>query len=170
MFCFAKLKKMADAFKTKEDKIKGDIRVQEENIKTVKRLTEEYQQKNIQQIISRVEKKVTTEKEQKNLLNEKELLSTQFKELAQKFQALLDQLENQLKEFLNAEEAEKNKINSDFLTFQAETRKILKSRHADFRTEHKKEIDNAREDWEYKKQLTKQSKNCKRRNQTQKIF
>ncbi len=150
----SKLKKIADAFKTKEDKIKGDIRVQEENIKTVRRLTEEYQQKNIQQIISRVEKKVTTEKEQKNLLNEKELLSTQFKELAQKFQALLDQLENQLKEFLNAEEAAKNKINSDFLTFQAETRNDFEKQTSDFRTEHKKEIDIAREDWEYKKQLT----------------
>ena len=150
----SKLKKIADAFKTKEDKIKGDIRVQEENIKTVRRLTEEYQQKNIKQIISRVEKKVTTEKEQKNLLNEKELLSTQFKELAQKFQALLDQLENQLKEFLNAEEAAKNKINSDFLTFQAETRNDFEKQTSDFRTEHKKEIDIAREDWEYKKQLT----------------
>ena len=149
-----KLKKLADAFKTKEDKIKGDIRVQEENLKTVKRLTEEYQQKNIQQIISRVEKKVAVEKEQKNLLDEKELLSTQFKELAQKFQALLVQLENQLKEFLNAKDATKNKINTDFLTFQTETGKGFEKQIAELRTEHKKEIDIAREDWEHKKQLT----------------
>lgn len=149
-----KLKKLADAFKTKEDKIKGDIRVLEENLKTVKRLTEEYQQKNIQQIISRVEKKVAVEKEQKNLLDENELLSTQFKELAQKFQALLDQLENQLKEFLNAKDAAKNKINADFLTFQTETRKGFEKQITDLRTEHKKEIDIAREDWEHKKQLT----------------
>ncbi|HEY8688207.1 MAG TPA: ATP-binding protein [Chitinophagaceae bacterium] len=149
-----KLKKLADAFKTKEDKIKGDIRVQEENLKTVKRLTEEYQQKNIQQIISRVEKKVAVEKEQKNLLDEKELLSTQFKELTQKFQALLDQLENQLNEFLNAKEAEKNKINSDFLIYQTGTRKSFDKQITDLRTENKKEIDIAREYWEHKKQLT----------------
>ena len=123
-------------------------------MKTAKRLTEEYQQKNIQQIITRVEKKLLIEKEQKNLLDEKELLSTQFKELAQKFQALLDQLENQLKDFLNAEDADKNKINSEFLTFQAETRKDFEKQITDLRTEHKKEIDIAREDWEHKKQLT----------------
>lgn len=133
-----KLKKLADTFKTKEDKIKGDIRVQEENLKTVKRLTEEYQQKNIQQIITKVEKKVFVEKEKKNLLDEKELLSTQFKELAQKFQALLDQLENQLKEFLNAKDADKNKINADFLTFQTETRKGFEKQITDLRIEHKK--------------------------------
>ena len=149
-----KLKKLADTFKTKEDKIKGDIRVQEENLKTVKRLTEEYQQKNIQQIITRVEKKVFVEKEQKNLLDEKELLSTQFKELAQKFQALLDQLENQLKEFLNAKDADKNKINADFLTFQTETRKGFEKQITDLRIEHKKNIDIAREAWEHTKQTT----------------
>lgn len=149
-----KLKRLAEAFKTKEDKIKGDIRVQEENLKAVKRLTEEYQQKNINSIIARVEKKVTVEKEQKKLLDEKELLSTQFKELIQKFQVLLDQLENQLKEFLNARDADKNKINAGYLTFQTETRKGFEKQIADLRLEHKKDIDIAREDWEHKKQFT----------------
>jgi hypothetical protein len=150
-----KLTKLISAFKAKEDKIKGDIRVQDENLKTAKRLTEEYQQKNINQVISRVEKKITQEREQKKLLDEKELLTTQFKELAQKFQALLDQLENQLKEFLNAKESEKNKINSDYLNYQTETRKSFDKQMADLRTEHKKEIENAREVWEQKKRDTK---------------
>lgn len=149
-----KLGKLADTFKKKEDKIKGDIRVQEENLKTAKRLTEVYQQKNIQQIISRVEKKASIEKEQKNLLDEKELLSTQFKELSQKFQALLDQLENQLKEFLNAKDASKNKINADFLTFQTETTKGFEKQINDLRVEHKNNIDLIRDVWEHKKQVT----------------
>lgn len=149
-----KLKKLADAFKAKEDKIKGDIRVQEENLKTVKRLTEEYQQKNIKQIIARVEKKSAVEKEQRNFLDEKELLSTQFKELAQKFQALLDKLENQLNDFLNGKNAEINKINSDFLTFKDETKKNSEKQITELRTEYKKEIDNSRIDWEHKKQVT----------------
>jgi hypothetical protein len=149
-----KLTKLAGAFKTKEDRIKGDIRVQDENLKTAKRLAEEYQKKGINQIIARVEKKTTHEREQKKLLDEKELLTTQFKELAQKFQALLDQLENQLKEFLNAKEAEKNKINSDYLTYQNETKKSFDKHIAELRTEHKNEIDNAKTDWEHKKQVT----------------
>lgn len=149
-----KLKKLGDAFKSKEDKIKGDIRVQEENLKTVKRLTEEYQQKNIKQIIARVEKKSAVGKEQKNLLDEKELLSTAFKELAQKFQALLDKLENQLNDFLNGKNAEKNEINSDFLTFKDETKKNSEKQITELRTEHKRQIDNSRIDWEHKKQVT----------------
>lgn len=149
-----KMKKLSDAFKSKEDKIKGDIRVQEENIKTVKRLTEEYQQKNINQIVARGETKVTLEKEQEKLLNEKELLSTKFKEVVQKYQALLDQLNNQLKEFLNTKDADKNKINAGYLTFQTETRKNFENQIADLRLEHKKDIENSREDWEYRKQLT----------------
>jgi hypothetical protein len=151
----SKLTKLISAFKTKEDKIKGDIRIHDENLKTAKRLTEEYQQKNINLIISRVEKKITLESEQKKLLDEKELLTTQFKELAQKFQALLDQLENQQKEFLNAKEAEKNKINSDFLIYQTEIRKSFDKQITDLRAEHKIEIENVREFWEQKKRDTK---------------
>jgi Protein of unknown function (DUF3584) len=149
-----KLTKASESFKTKENKIRGDIRIQEENLKTVKRLTEEYQQKNIKQIIARVEKKSPVEKEQKNLQEEKELLSTQFKDLVQKFQALLDKLENQLNDFLNGKNAEKNKINSNFLSFKDETKKCSDKHIVELKTEQKREIDNARTDWEHKKQVT----------------
>jgi hypothetical protein len=149
-----KLTKLSSAFKTKEDKIKGDIRVQDENLKTAKRLDDEYQKKGINQIIARVDKKATHEREQKRFLDEKELLSTQFKELEQKFKTLFDQLENQLKEFLNAKEAAKNKINADYLTYQSETKKVFDKQIAEIKTEHKTEIDNAKVDWEHKKQVT----------------
>ena len=150
-----KLTKLISAFKAKDDKIKGDIRVQDENLKTAKRLTEDYLKNNINLIISRVEKKTTHEGEQKKLLDEKELLTTQFKELALKFQALLNQLENQLKEFLNTKQAEKNSINSDFFNYQTETRKSYDKQITDLRTEYKKEITNARDVWEQKKNDTK---------------
>ncbi|MBN9349344.1 MAG: ATP-binding protein [Chitinophagaceae bacterium] len=149
-----KLSKLSSAFKTKEDKIKGDIRVQDENIKTAKRLTDEYEKKGINQIITRVAKKETQEGKQKKFLDEKNLLTTQFKELEQKFKTLLDQLENQLKEFLNAKAAEKNKINADYLTYQRETKKSFDKQITELKSEHKTEIDNAKVDWEHKKQVT----------------
>lgn len=149
-----KLKKMEDAFKSKEDKIKGDIRVQEENLKTVKRLTEEYQQKNITQVLERVEKKESHERQQKKLNDEKELLTTQFKEVSLKFEALIAQLENQLKELLNAKEAEKNKIKAAHLAYQNETRKEFDKQIADLRIAHKGEIGIVKEVWEQKKQTT----------------
>lgn len=153
-FLIEKLGRLSEAFKAKENKIRGDIRVQEENLKTIKRLTEEYQDKNIKQIILRVEKRSAFEKEQNNLNAEKELLSMQFKELAQKFQLLVDQLENQLNDFLNGKNAEKNKINSDFLIFKDQTQKSFEKLVVDLRVEHKKEIDFARNDWDHKKQMT----------------
>lgn len=149
-----KLKKLSDAFKLKEDKIKGDIRVQEEHLKKVKQLTEEYQQKNIHQIIVRVEKKDSWEKQQKSLIDEKELLTTQFKELSLKYQVLLEKLQNNLYDILNSKNAEKNKLNADFLHFQNQTTKDFDKQIADFRIEHKKEIDYARDDLEHKKQAT----------------
>ena len=85
---------------------------------------------------------------------EKELLSTEFKELAQKFQALLDQLENQLNDFLNGKNADTNKINADFLGFKMTLRESGDKQIAELKAEHKKEIENARTDWEYKKQAS----------------
>lgn len=126
----------------------------EDKLKTVKRLTEEYEKKNIIQVIDRVSKRPSLEKEQKNLQDEKELLSTQFKELTQKFQALLQKLENQLNDFLNRKNADMNKINSEFLTFKDETKKGSDKLIEDIRSEHKKEIDNARIDLDHRQQVT----------------
>lgn len=149
-----KLNKAFEAFKNKEKKILSEISVYEDKLKTAKKLFEEYEKKNITQIINRVSKKPALDKEQKNLSEEKELLSSQFKEFAQKFQALLEKLENQLNDFVNGKNAEKLKINSALLTFKNETKKSSDKLIADIRTGHKKEIENAREDWENKKQAT----------------
>lgn len=149
-----KLAKAFETFRNKEKKIASEISVFEDKLKTAKRLTEEYEKKNIAQVIDRVSKRPSLEKKQKNLQDEKELLSTQFKELAQKFQALLGSLENQLNDFLNGKNADKNKINSEFLTFKDETKKGSDKLIADIRTEHKKEIDNARLDLDHKQQVT----------------
>jgi hypothetical protein len=149
-----KLAKLLDAFKNREKKIVGDISVFDDRLKTAKKLAEEYARKNISLIIERVSKKPVLDKEQKYLLDEKELLSTKFKELNQKYQVLLDKLENQLNDFLNGKNAGKNKINSDFLTFREETRKGADKLVLEIRAEHKKELENAKTDWENKKQAT----------------
>lgn len=149
-----KLAKAEDSYRTKEKKITGEISVYEDKIKNAKELSEEYEKKNISQIIERVAKKPLLDKEKRNLLNEKELLSTQFKELAQKFQILLEKMENQFNDFLNSKSAYQNKINSELLTFKDELRKRTEKLIADIRTEHKNEIENLRLDWENNKQLT----------------
>lgn len=149
-----KLAKAFETFNNKEKNVTSEISVFEDKLKTAKRLTEEYNKKNIAQVIERVLKRPSLEKEQMNLHDEKELLSTQFKELAQKFQALLEKLENQLNDFLNGKNSDKNKINSEFLTFKDETKKSTDKLISNIRTEHKKEIDNARIDLDHKQQVT----------------
>jgi hypothetical protein len=147
----SKLTRARELFDEKAKKINGDIRIQEENLKKAKKLSEDYDQKNILQIIAKVEKKNDFEKGKTNLLNEKTLLSTQFADLEAKFKALLDNLENQYKDFLNGKNSEKNKITADFLSFKEMTHKTFNKQISDFREEHKKEIELLRTNWEDKK-------------------
>ena len=149
----SKLTRVKELFGEKTKKISGDIRIQQENLKKAKDLNEEYERKNINQIIAKVEKKADFEKEKSNLLNEKTLLSAQFADLEAKFNALLDNLENQYKDFLNGKNSEKNKINADFLLFKDTIHKNFNKQIADFREEHKKEIELLRTNWEDKKRI-----------------
>jgi hypothetical protein len=153
-----KLAKASEAFKNKERKIAGEISIFEDKLRTAKKLFEEYDKKNISQILDRVSKKPSIEKEQKYLFDEKELLSTQFKELSQKFQALLEKLENQLNDFLNGKNAKKNQINSEFLSLKDNIKTSYEKLIAKIRIDHQKEIENAKSDWENKKKVTQNLK------------
>ncbi len=149
----SKSNRAKELFDEKTKKINGDIRVQDENLKTAKRKNEEYERKNINQIIAKVEKKSNFEKEKSNLQNEKTLLLTQFADLETKFKALLDNIENQYRDFLNGKSSEKNKINADFLAFKEITYKNSNRLIAGFREEHKNGIELLRSNWENKKRI-----------------
>jgi hypothetical protein len=154
VFVFIKKQKRAkEIFDDKAAMIKGDIRIQDENLKTAKRLGEEYSQKNINQILETVEKKSDFEREQSNLNYEKNLLSAQFQDLELKFKSILDAIENQYNDFLNGKNADKNRINADYLTLKEKTTKEVNKKIADFREEHKSEIEQLRTDWEDKKRI-----------------
>ena len=148
-----KLLRAEELFNGKANKINGDIRIQEENLKKAKTLSEEYKQKNIKQIIDKVEKKSDLEREKYSLENEKSLLSAQFTDLEMKFKTMFDSIDNQQKQFLNGKNAEKNKINADFLIFQENATKNCNKLIASFKEEHKAEMELARSDWEDKKRI-----------------
>lgn len=57
-----KLTRTKELFDEKSNKIRGDIRIQQENLKKAKELSDEYERKNIHQIIAKVEKKADFEK------------------------------------------------------------------------------------------------------------
>lgn len=158
-----KQKRAKEIFDEKATKINGDIRIQHENIKKTRELNEEYSQKNITQILQTVDKKPDFEREQNNLTTEKNLLSAQFQDLEVKFQSLLHALENQFNDFLNSKNAEKNKVNADFLTFKDKTTKEFSKKIADFREDHKAEIERIRTIWEDKKGIVNHHKINKER-------
>ena len=158
-----KQKRAKELFDEKATKITGDIRIQQENLKKAKELNDDYTQKNIVQILETVDKKTDFEREQSNFIDEKNLLSAQFQDLEIQFQALLNVLENQFNEFLNGKNAEKNKVNADFLAFKDKTTKEFSKKIADFREEHKSEIEHLRTDWEDKKKNTNALKLTKER-------
>ena len=146
-----KQKRAKELFNEKATKINGDIRIQQENLKKARELNDEYAQKNITQILETVEKKPDFEREQSNFANEKNLLSAQFQDLEVKFQSIINTLENQFNDFSNGKNAEKNSVSADFLVFKDKMTEEFNKKIADFREEHKNEIEHLRTDWEYKK-------------------
>ena len=83
-------KRAKEIFEEKSTKIKGDIRIHQENLKKAKELSDEYNQKNIEEILLTVEKKADFERERSNLAEERNLLSAGFQDLEIKYQSMLN--------------------------------------------------------------------------------
>jgi len=98
----------------REQDIVSDIKIITTELAKAKQKQTEYDNQNINQIISKVAKKDSLISEQKTLGDEKNLLISKFTEITQKFQALISQILNQQQEFANTQNAEINKIKSDF--------------------------------------------------------
>jgi len=63
----AKLSRICDTFKSKEFKVRGEISIFDDKLRTARKLTDEYERLNISQLIKRVLNKPDLEKEHKNL-------------------------------------------------------------------------------------------------------
>ncbi|WP_417857577.1 ATP-binding protein [Xanthomarina gelatinilytica] len=117
---------------SKENEVLGDLCNQKENLKEIykrrerdlsnkiyslkndldkaKKKQEEYEIIGISEIIEKVTKKEALTAEQKALLDEKNLLTSQFAEIHQKFEALISQAQNQHQEFAIGQQAKINEI------------------------------------------------------------
>lgn len=85
-----------------------------------KKLTEaenkqtEFESQNIKLLIEKVAKKESLINKQSAKIDEKNLLTSQFAEISQKYKALITQTKNQEKEFANERNAEINRYESEF--------------------------------------------------------
>lgn len=154
----AKLKRATDLFNSKEKKITGEISILDNSLKTAKNKAAEYAEMNIDAIIQRVSEKPTVEKENRDLSDEKTLLTSQFQELNQKYQALHKELDNQLSEFLNIKDKEKLNIQGAFQEFKNTTADDFEKLFVQIRDEHRNEVENARAELDAKKENTNKLK------------
>lgn len=110
-----KLHTLGADFDKKKGNIQKEIGVFSEKLKVIKTKRQEYETLNIHEILKRVSKKKGLDLEKSNLDKEKDILTSKFSEIRQRYDALINQLKNQFKEFENSKQQEINTINSDFI-------------------------------------------------------
>ena len=111
---FKKRENLVKTHRRREQDIVSDIKLITTDLAKAKQKKAEYDIQNINQIISKVSKKDSFITEQKTLEEEKNLLTSKFAEISQRFQALITQIQNRHQEFANGKNAEINKIQSAF--------------------------------------------------------
>ena len=140
-------------FNDKLKEINGDIRIQDEYLKKAEKYREDYEKKNINEIIAKIEKKDDLEKESKHLQTEKEMLSVRFADIEMRYKILSEALENKQQNFLNGKNAQKNEINAGFWTFKDSVIKKFNEQIYSIREEYKIQNVSLRSDLENKTQI-----------------
>ncbi len=138
-----KLKELDNVFDKKKGEVQKEIGVVSNKLKEISTKKKEYETLKIETILERVAKKPTLDLERRNLLEEKEILTSKFLEIQQRHEAQLKQLENQLKEFENNKQTEKNNINGNFIHFKEELNKQYELIFDEIRKQHKEELGTA---------------------------
>ena len=137
----SKFKDLGELFEKKRGEIQKQIGIFSEKLKTIKSKQEEYEILNIVEIIKRVYKKDTLDMEKSNLNKEEDILTSEFIEIQQRYDALLKQFENQFKEFENSKHKEINTAKSNFVDFKDEISKQFESIFENIRTQHNAELE-----------------------------
>ncbi len=109
-----KRENLAKTHRRREQDIVSDIKLITTELAKAKQKQTKYNNQNINLIISKVAKKDALTVEQKTLGDEKNLLTSKFTEISQKYQALISQIQNQQQEFTNTQNAVINKIQGNF--------------------------------------------------------
>lgn len=136
-----KLDELESAFDKKKEKIQGQIGEVNGKLNDLKSARSKYTLIGIENILERVSKKGSLEFEKKNLLVDKEILTSKFLEIQQRYEAQLRQLENQLKEFENGKQNEKIITKENLLHFKDELNKRYDLLYDEIRKQHKEELE-----------------------------
>ena len=111
---YKKKENLKELHKKREQKIISKIDYLKKELIKAQKKQAEYDIKNIHKIIEKVSRKEVFITEQKTLENEKNLLTSKFTEIGQKYEALISQVQNQQQAFYNSQNAEINKLETEF--------------------------------------------------------
>lgn len=132
-------------FRNKAEKIKGEISVLENDIKKAKEKAEYYSRQGIDDILERVGKKKEAETELQKLLKEKTLLTTQFAEVTQKYDSLMQALQQSSVTFEQHKKEEQIVLREKAAADKEEARQALEKSLTEIRQQHTQSIIQARQ-------------------------
>jgi len=137
----AKLNELDKLFDKKKVKTQEEIGKYKSKLDEIKTKRDEYTALKIDSILGRVSKKIPLDLEKKNLLGEKDILTSRFIEIQQRYALQIGQLESQLKEFENSKQTEKNTAQATLLYFKEELIKQYDVIYDEIRKQHTEELE-----------------------------
>lgn len=153
--------KIADVekrYQTKRESYQKRLGELDYKLVAAKQKAKEYEEMNILQITQRVSKKANLEDEQRGLFKERELLSTQYREVTQKYEFLLAALNEKRKAFELTKDREKFKLKEASFQFRDESKEVLDTLIIEIRKRNKHEVEAAKDNVEGKKEAIQQLK------------
>lgn len=128
-------------FAERNQDIKTQIGIVKKDIRKAKSKLKDYQSIQIDDILKRVALKSSLEIEQQGLLDEKNLLTSEFSQIEQKYVALIEQLTNQKQKLMNAQVTQKNQLESDFLNAKQDYNTVYLESVEEVQQTHQKQIE-----------------------------
>ncbi|WP_159472417.1 ATP-binding protein [Dyadobacter sp. 3J3] len=162
-------KELYAKFETRKEEIQKVINYLESDIKKAKRKADEYEIMNISGMIQRIAKKQDVEKEQRRLLEEKELLSSKFREITSRYDALILQQINAYAGFQNETQTSKNAIQASLLQFKNDINDQYKELFDEIRKQNKSALETARDTVDQKKEVIQELKLKKQKAQIERF-
>ena len=146
-----KVSELEKRFQAKSGRITAEINVYGNKLKEAKSKSDEYAEMNIESIIKRAVKKAEWAVEKDDLTKQKELLEANFTDIKQKYEAQINQLNNQLSAFENLKQTEINSANNGLFQFKEAITKEYEKLFDDIKNQNKEELQLAKNLVEEKK-------------------
>lgn len=139
-----KLAELDGKFQSRREEIQRLVNNLDSDLKRARQKSQEYEIMNITGIIQRVLKKPDVEKEQGRLLEERDLLTSKFKDINARYEALIIQQQTGLDRLKNDYHARKNYLQDKLITYKTEVDKEYKMLYEEIRQQFRQSLETTR--------------------------